>query len=292
MKSGFRRSAGGLPTISVLCLSVLAMPAVGFDLPEQSLVPGGVALLPLESAGEKPPAADVDGAQVMVLRDRGQWLAVLGIPLAAVLGEHTLNVRDVDGTAHGLSYTVGPKQYAEQKLTVAPSQVNLSAKDLARVQTEQKKLHAALATFSLRLPKSLLLLAPASGVRTSSFGLRRVFNGEGRNPHSGMDIAVPSGTAVLAAADGRVVDTGSYFFNGNSVLLEHGQGLVTMYCHLSQIGVKVGERVHRGQQIGLSGATGRVTGPHLHFGVALNRVFVDPALFLTPEPAASPSSPP
>jgi murein DD-endopeptidase MepM/ murein hydrolase activator NlpD len=292
MNPRVRRSAGALPTFSALCLSVLALPALGFDLPEQSLVPGGVALLPLESAGEKPPAADVDGAQVMVLRDRGQWLAVLGIPLSAALGEHTLNVRDADGTAHALSYIVGPKQYAEQKLTVAPSQVDLSAKDLKRVQAEQTKLHAALASFSMQLPKSLLLLAPASGVRTSSFGLRRVFNGEGRNPHSGMDIAVPSGTPVLAAAEGRVVDTGSYFFNGNSVLLEHGQGLVTMYCHLSQIGVKVGERVHRGEQIGLSGATGRVTGPHLHFGVALNRVFVDPALFLTPEPAASPSSPP
>jgi murein DD-endopeptidase MepM/ murein hydrolase activator NlpD len=255
-------------------------------------VPGGVALLQLGSSGDKPPAANADGAQVMVLNDRGVWLAVLGIPLSATLGEHTLNIRDADGTARELSYTVGPKQYAEQKLTVAPSQVDLSAKDLERVKGEQQKLHAALATFSMALPKSLVLLPPAAGIRTSSFGLRRVFNGEGRNPHSGMDIAVPSGTPVLAAAEGRVVDTGSYFFNGNSVLVEHGQGLVTMYCHLSQIGVKVGEHVHRGQQIALSGATGRVTGPHLHFGVALNRAFVDPALFLTPEPAASPSSPP
>jgi murein DD-endopeptidase MepM/ murein hydrolase activator NlpD len=203
-----------------------------------------------------------------------------------------VNIRDADGTARDVSYSVGPKQYAEQQLTVPPSKVDLSAKDLARYQSEAQRLHAALATFSAQLPKSLLLLAPASGIRSSSFGSRRVFNGEGRNPHSGMDIAVPSGTPVLAAADGRVVDTGEYFFNGNSVLLEHGQGLVTMYCHLSQIGVMIGEHVHRGQQIGLSGATGRVTGPHLHFGVALNRAFVDPALFLTPEPAASPASPP
>jgi murein DD-endopeptidase MepM/ murein hydrolase activator NlpD len=262
------------------------------ELPQQSLVPGGVALLQLGSSGEKPPAANAEGAPVMVVRDHGEWLAVLGIPLSATLGEHTVNVRDADGSARDLSYSVGPKQYAEQQLTVPPSKVDLSAKDLARYQRETQRLHAALATFSARLPRTLLLLPPASGIRTSSFGLRRVFNGQGRNPHSGMDIAVPSGTPVLAAADGRVVDTGNYFFNGNSVLVEHGQGLVTMYCHLSQIGVMIGEHVHSGQQLGLSGATGRVTGPHLHFGVALNRAFVDPALFLTPEPAASPASPP
>jgi murein DD-endopeptidase MepM/ murein hydrolase activator NlpD len=282
------RSAG----FGALLLLVLVMPLQSMELPQQSLVPGGVALLQLGGSGETPPAANAEGAPVMVVRDHGNWLAVLGIPLSATLGEHTVNIRDADGTAHDLTYSVGPKHYAEQQLTVPPSKVDLSAADLARYQGEAQRLHAALATFSAPLPKSLLLLSPVSGIRSSSFGQRRVFNGEGRNPHSGMDIAVPSGTAVLAAADGRVVDTGNYFFNGNSVLVEHGQGLVTMYCHLSQIGVMIGEHVQRGQQLGLSGATGRVTGPHLHFGVALNRAFVDPALFLTPEPAASPASPP
>jgi murein DD-endopeptidase MepM/ murein hydrolase activator NlpD len=278
--------------LGALGLLALAASAVAMELPTQSLVPGGVALLRLANSGDKAPAVNVEGSPAMVLPDHGTWLAIVGIPLSATLGEHTVNVVDADGTAHELSYSVGPKQYAEQQLTVPPSKVDLSAKDLARYQTEQQRLHAALATFSMQLPKSLLLLPPASGIRTSSFGLRRVFNGESRAPHSGMDIAVPSGTPVQVAADGRVVDTGDYFFNGNSVLVDHGQGLVTMYCHLSLIGVKVGEHVHRGQQIGLSGATGRVTGPHLHFGVALNRAFVDPALFLPPEPAASPSSPP
>ena len=127
-----------------------------------------------------------------------------------------------------------------QQLKVPPSQVNLSPEDEARVARETEKVRGALEAFTPDAPPTLRLTQPVPGRRSSSFGLRRMFNGEARKPHSGMDIAAPTGTPIKAPLAGRVIDVGNYFFNGNNVIVDHGQGLVTMYCHLSKVGVDSG----------------------------------------------------
>ena len=253
--------------------------------PRALLVPGGVARLPLGAAPTRPRAftsaaggaADVP---LLVLGGPTGWTALLGIPLSAAPGSAQIRVEETGGASRTLAYTIAPKQYREQRLTVAPRTVDLSPEDEARWERERAHQAGVMATFSTPLPRSLALQVPVPGRRSSSFGLRRVFNGQPRNPHSGMDIAAATGTPVLAPLAARVIDTGNYFFNGNTVWLDHGGGLLTMDCHLSAIDVQVGDTVDAGQRVGAVGATGRVTGPHLHWGVMLNRAMVDPALFL------------
>lgn len=273
--------------LPLLLAALLAAPlahAETFIAPRAAAVPGGVVTLPLPGAPDARPVVSFDGKPVLVARRGAEWLAVVGIPLDTEPGEFSVSVQAPGEAERKVAFTVGPKSYRTQSLKVAPGQVNLSPENEERAAREGAKVRAALDRFSPESPATLRLVAPVPGPRSSSFGLRRVFNGESRRPHSGMDIAAPKGTPILAPLAGRVVDVGEYFFNGNNVIIDHGQGLVTMYCHLSRIDVEMGQVLERGAVIGAVGATGRVTGPHLHWGVTLNGTMVDPALFLPPPP--------
>lgn len=268
--------------LAVLIAAPLApVAAATSELPRSLAVPGGVVILDVPGEPERAPVVNFDGNRVMVLPGTNGWRAIVGIPLAREPGAASIEIRSGKVTLTQ-GFTVAGKAYATQRLKVAPKHVDLSPENAARVEREQPHIRATLATFSDAPPVTMNFAPPVRGPRSSSFGLRRVFNNQPRNPHSGMDIAAPTGTPIYAPAPGKVIDTGDYFFNGNSVFIDHGQGLVTLYCHLSKIDVTAGTEVKTGDKLGEVGATGRVTGPHLHWGVALNRAFVDPALFLGP----------
>lgn len=267
--------------VCILLLGLACLPSAALDLPRQRVSAGGIAMIGLGAAAQAPRAI-FNGIPVLVVPDGAQWIAVVGIPLAAQPGHASLSVQREAAPEASVGFEIKPFHYAEQHLKVAPGHVDLAPQDLARYERERVHTAEVMATFSATPPASLQLRQPTGGRASSSFGLRRVFNGQGRNPHSGMDIAAPQGAPVLAAANGVVIDTGDYFFNGNTVWLDHGSGLLTMYCHLSAIQVKVGEQVKAGTPIGQVGATGRATGPHLHWSVSLNRAMVDPSLLLDP----------
>jgi len=259
-------------------------------LPLAAPVPGGVVVLPVGAASGPRPAVRYRDHAVAVRARGSEWVAVVGIPLAADASEvQALEVVEADGRARRQAFDLRPKRYAEQHLRVAPRHVEMSPEDQARASRERAHLGAVLSRFTAeREPATLRLLQPVNGPRSSSFGLRRVFNGQPRNPHSGMDIAAATGTPVHSAAAGEVVDTGDYFFSGQCVIVDHGQGFLSLYCHLSSIDTAPGRPVQAGSLLGRVGATGRVTGPHLHFSVYLNAQSVDPALFL-PAPGAAPA---
>ncbi len=274
-------------TLSILVSLLFAVgaPAAGsFAPPRASAVPGGIVTFRIPGTPEEKPVVKHEGRPVMVVRQGSEWLAVLGLTLDIAPGPQALDVEQPGSGPRKIPFEVKPKQYRTQALKVAPAMVNPSPENEERIATDREKIRLALETFSPEAPATLRLAPPVDGPRSSSFGLRRVFNGESRRPHSGMDIAAPTGTPIKAPLAGRIVDVGEYYFNGNNVMIDHGQGLVTMYCHLSKIRVALGQEVKLGDVIGEVGATGRVTGPHLHWGVALSGAMVDPALFLPPPP--------
>ena len=268
----------------IALIYLLPVLAVAQQLPRADQVPGGIALVELGAKGDQPmPRVRYLDRQISVLNRDGKWLAMVGIPLDTAPGTQALLVNDRE-----IEFQVNEKEYATQHLTITNKrQVNPNEQDMERINAERVRINKALASWSNSDPMVRDFVAPVNGERTSSFGLRRFFNGEPRNPHSGMDIDGSEGDPIVSPSAGTVVETGDFFFNGNTVFVDHGQGLVTMYCHLSRIDVKPGQSVAAGDTLGLVGSTGRVTGPHLHWSVSLNQAMVNPGLFLSTAPVTA-----
>jgi len=288
-----------------------AAPTASLPLPRNAAFPGGVVRVDLGWAANSPrPKAWFGESRLRLQRWEGRWQALVGLPLTQPPGRH--EVRSVSGSEEKrIPFAVSDKAYPVQRITLADdSRVRLSAADTLRAEREaeqiaQLKSHwrdlaeepaqssrqesaAARTTYQpARAPAAASPLAgdatlqlPVAGRASGNFGVRRVFNGEERSPHAGLDIAAGRGQPVRNAAAGVVLATGDYFFSGKAVFVDHGEGLITLYAHLDRIDVRPGESVAPGQTLGSVGATGRASGPHLHWGVFLNGSAVDPRLFV------------
>ncbi len=276
--------------VLLLLISGLAsLSAWAIDLPEHQPTPGGVAIVDV-GAAESASAPHIlrEKKRVAVVEQDGRWLAVVGIPLSAKPGEAQLSVKGSDKT---FSYTVIGKDYPEQRLRIKnTNKVNPDKSAQARIKSERSRKWRAKNHFRALAAPDFSMQLPVQGPYSSRFGLKRFFNDQPRRPHGGLDIAAPRHTPIHAPAAGVVVEAKDFFFSGNCVFIDHGQGLTSFYAHMTDIAVEIGQVVKEGDLLGTVGDTGRVTGPHLHWSIGLNGTWVDPSLFLpeTDRPADAP----
>ena len=223
--------------------------------------------------------AEVFGRQIAFGRSGQSWRGLVGIDLAVRPGPHIVTI-DAAGTglpalAATETLRVIPKSFPTRRLRVAPEFVEPSPAALERIARENKRIEAVIQAVSAGLWDGIAL-QPVDAIAIGNFGSRSFFNGQPRAPHGGIDFSAGTGTPVKAPSAGRIVLVDDLFFTGNTIIIDHGQGLYSLLAHLSQAGVKVGTDVTPGEIVGLVGATGRVTGPHLHWSVRLNGARVDP----------------
>jgi murein DD-endopeptidase MepM/ murein hydrolase activator NlpD len=258
--------------LGIICCATLAA------APLPAPVPGGLVRVPL------PESVSCESLRLMdhrgiLLKEEGKRFVLFPVPLGTKPGRYRVVQKSAQGPKRVASVEIAAKSYARQDIVIRNRhQVNPDPDDMKRIRKESVRKRTDKAYRSDAVPDTAFVW-PVKGRISSPFGLRRFFNGRPRAPHRGIDIAAPEGRPVVAVSDGYVVDAGNFFFSGNLVFIEHGEGLMTLYAHLSTIDVKPGDRVRKGERIGRVGRTGRATGPHLHFSVLIDRVYVDPTLF-------------
>jgi len=257
----------------------LLLPGLVFAFPQSSPVPGGIVLLPLQN-NHIPHTARFKNKKLAVVSNADQQYLLVGLSLSTKPGNYTIDINNQQGNVEKLSFTVKAKTYKAQYLTISNKRkVNPYKKDMKRIEAERKRKSSAKKNW-FNQPTHSEFTVPVDGRISSIFGLRRFFNQQARRPHSGLDIAAPQGTPIKAVESGTVIEAGNFFFSGNMIYLDHGQGLISLYAHLHNISVKSGDKIEKGQIIGTVGETGRVTGPHLHLAIIANQTLVDPLLFL------------
>jgi hypothetical protein len=275
-----------------------ADPAAGTAV--EPSVPGSAARLSVSVSGDAPSQGapllvEVSAAgsadNVVLLWEKSSWPlreiapgryeGLIGVDLLAPTGQETLAVAaSIQGVQSRVEKVLSIRagRFAVQELTMPKKMTQFDAPTLRRIREEAKVLEERFARVTQPVLWRLPFLPPVEEYRPQNFGSRRVINGEPRMPHAGVDLRLPEGTPVRATADGVVAFAGEQFFGGRSVVIDHGGGVFSLYYHLKENPVAEGQRVSRGERIGAVGATGRATGPHLHFGVRVPGGRVDPSL--------------
>ena len=231
------------------------------------------------TGGARTGSATFNGKKVPGFQTGGLLNVYLGVDLDVKPGSYEIEY-EMPGLKETLRGSVPlrvlPREFATESLEVEPKYTELDPASQERVDREAKELEAIWSQATSERLWAKAFVTPAVGPLGSPFGLRRVFNDEPKSPHSGIDIKAPQGAEVYASNGGKVVLAKELFFTGNTVIIDHGLGLYTVYAHLSRIDVKAGDDIERAKVLGLVGATGRVTGPHLHWGAKIVGARVDP----------------
>jgi len=245
-------------------------------LVKTSNVPGGIVIKSVPCDCK----AYFSHHRVMILNKHQQCFAIIGIPLTTTPGEHDLTIKE-HGVNTILPINIIPKKYPTKYLTIKRKKTGIPKKEIiARLKREAKEVRNTFKCWSNTNNINLHFKLPVRGRFSSPFGAQRIINKTRKTRHRGIDIAAITGTPIKAPANGKVINEGDYLLLGKAIFIDHGQNLITVYCHLSKILVKTNQRVKRGQIIGHVGNTGRSTGPHLHWGVSLNGTRVNPLLFV------------
>ena len=264
----------------------------GASLSTAKVANGQVTVLEIDLRDGDPKAADLrarfEQNEIALfqhpVKPAGIYCGLVGIPISSAPQETAVQLEWTDSGGRKKTARVPLRivegNYKKEALQVAPKHVKPSPKNLERIKAEKKEIRRIYASSNTSRLWFGNFIKPATNNTTSAFGTQRLFNGELQSYHRGTDLRAQTGTPIYASNSGIVRLAKNLFYSGNIVILDHGKGIFTNYAHLSKIDVSTGQHVARGDQIGLSGATGRVSGPHLHWGVKINGAYVDPLQFL------------